>query len=307
MEPLCGRGHRLEFTLAGGDGPDYPGEFVGDSNRGFVVSPRAVDLPRPGAELVGRALADVGRSEHGASAPREERTEVGVATLGDAPEAANVTTGVLFGNEAEVTREAASRWEAAQIPNEADDGGRGQKSDAGNGEKSLHLRKLLGERLELVLDASALVLELSNLGARITQVRTEHVGQIRISVFDELGDGGHDEVSAVLRNKEDRPEAAEHSRSRTRNQRWIDFLRSTPVANTETMLLVYGLFQKGRVLAQDALLCRDDERIVRSARHLPKIARRTTAHTLNSLGDATLVNAKPTIDPVDLATVFLRL
>ena len=197
VEPLCGRGHRLEFTLAGGDGPDYLGEFVGDSNRGFVVSPRAVDLPRPGAELVGRALADVGRSEHGASAPREERTEVGVATLGDAPEAANVTTGVLFGNEAEVTREAASRWEAAQIPNEADDGGRGQKSDAGNGEKSLHLRKLLGERLELVLDASALVLELSNLGARITQVRTEHVGQIRISVFDELGDGGHDEVSAV--------------------------------------------------------------------------------------------------------------
>ena len=57
--------------------------------------------------------------------------------------------------------------------------------------------------------------------------------------------------SPVLRNKEDRPEAAEHSRSRTRNQRWIDFLRSTPVANTETMLLVYGLFQKGRVLAQD--------------------------------------------------------
>ena len=64
-------------------------------------------------------------------------------------------------------------------------------------EKSLHLRKLLGERLELVLDANALVLELSNLGARITQVRTEHVGQIRISVFDELGDGGHDEVSAL--------------------------------------------------------------------------------------------------------------
>ena len=76
MEPLCGCGHRLEFTLAGGDGPDYPGEFVGDSNRGFVVSPRAVDLPRPGAELVGRALADVGRSEHGASALREERLEL---------------------------------------------------------------------------------------------------------------------------------------------------------------------------------------------------------------------------------------
>ena len=132
-----------------------------------------------------------------ASALREERTEVGVATLGDAPEAANVTTGVLFGNEAEVTREAASRWEAAQIPNEADDGGRGLTIPGIGLLKSLHLRKLLGERLELVLDASALVLERSNLGARITQVRTEHVGQIRIGVFDELGDGGHDEVSAL--------------------------------------------------------------------------------------------------------------
>ena len=59
-----------------------------------LLCPR--EFPRPGAELVGRALADVGRSEHGASALREERTEVGVATLGDAPEAANVTTGVLF-------------------------------------------------------------------------------------------------------------------------------------------------------------------------------------------------------------------
>ncbi len=73
---------------------------------------------------------------------------------------------------------AASRWEAAQIPNEADDGGRGQKSDAGNGEKSLHLRKLLGERLELVLDASALVLELSNLGARIISgLLNQHLSQ----------------------------------------------------------------------------------------------------------------------------------
>ena len=36
-------------------------------------------------------------------------------------------------------------------------------------------------------------------------------------------------ISVVLRKKEDRPEAAEHSRARTRNQRRIDFfLQSTP-------------------------------------------------------------------------------
>ena len=33
--------------------------------------------------------------------------------------------------------------------------------------------------------------------------------------------------TVVIRNKEDRMEAADHNRSRTRNQRWIDFLRST--------------------------------------------------------------------------------
>ncbi len=37
------------------------------------------------------------------------------------------------------------------------------------------------------------------------------------------------DFAAVIRKKEDRLEAAGHSRSKTRNQRWIDFLRSTPI------------------------------------------------------------------------------
>ena len=36
--------------------------------------------------------------------------------------------------------------------------------------------------------------------------------------------------SYVIRKKENRPEAADHGRSKTRNQHWIDFLRSTGVA-----------------------------------------------------------------------------
>ena len=41
-------------------------------------------------------------------------------------------------------------------------------------------------------------------------------------------------------------------------QRQLDntFLRRTPVANTDTKLLIYGLFQKGRVLAQDGISVR---------------------------------------------------
>ena len=35
-----------------------------------------------------------------------------------------------------------------------------------------------------------------------------------------------------------------------------------PVANTDTKLLIYGLFQKGRVLAQDG-----EQRVLSQARH----------------------------------------
>ena len=43
--------------------------------------------------------------------------------------------------------------------------------------------------------------------------------------------------NAVIRKKEDRPEAADHSRSKTHNQRRIDFLRSTaPRGRDQTRL-----------------------------------------------------------------------
>ena len=34
-----------------------------------------------------------------------------------------------------------------------------------------------------------------------------------------------------------------------------------PVANTDTKLLIYGLFQKGRVLAQDGIICNADSAV----------------------------------------------
>ena len=45
-----------------------------------------------------------------------------------------------------------------------------------------------------------------------------------------------------------------------------------PVANTDTKLLIYGLFQKGRVLAQDAV---DYVETVRSDAHLANPVRFT--------------------------------
>jgi hypothetical protein len=114
-----------------------------------------VDLERPGAELVGWTLADVGGAKHRAPTVGEEGTDIGVPAFGDPSEPTHVPAGVLLGNDAEVAREAAPGAEAAQIPYDTDDRGCGEKSDAGHGEQSLDLGELFGERLELVLDVGA--------------------------------------------------------------------------------------------------------------------------------------------------------
>ena len=58
-----------------------------------------------------------------------------------------------------------------------------------------------------------------------------------------------------------------------------------PVANTDTKLLIYGLFQKGRVLAQDGIETRPTERtsilastVSGSSRSLPHRAPRGRIH-----------------------------
>ena len=41
-----------------------------------------------------------------------------------------------------------------------------------------------------------------------------------------------------------------------------------PVANTDTKLLIYGLFQKGRILAQDGCGCDDEPGLRRVTHHI---------------------------------------
>jgi hypothetical protein len=156
-----------------------------------------VDLQSPGAEFVGRILEDVSGAEHGASPVGEKHADIGIAAFGDAAEPTYVTARVLLGNDAEVAREAASRGESTKIPDETDDGGCGEKSDAGNGEEPLDLGKLFGECVELVLDVGALSLERLDLGAGLLEVRAERVREIRVRIFDELADRGHNELSAL--------------------------------------------------------------------------------------------------------------
>ena len=62
-------------------------------------------------------------------------------------------------------------------------------------------------------------------------------------------DGGGEGYNApVIRKKEDRPEAADHVRSKTRNQHWIDFLRSTRDESTNQRRNHAGMVRADRRL-----------------------------------------------------------
>ena len=69
------------------NGPDDPGELVGESGGGLVVTASVLSCEGPGAESVGTAA--LGGEEHGACAVDEEGAEVDVSSLGDRAESAS--------------------------------------------------------------------------------------------------------------------------------------------------------------------------------------------------------------------------
>ena len=58
----------------------------------------------------------------------------------------------------------------------------------------------------------------------------------------------------MIRKKEDRLEAADHSRSKTRNQRWIDFLRSTSKNCTWYVMMDPKITPSGQTIVKPTAL-----------------------------------------------------
>jgi hypothetical protein len=69
------------------DGPDDPGELVGEGGGGLVVTASVLSCESPGAESVGTAA--LGGEQDGACAVDEEGSEVDVSSLGDPAESAS--------------------------------------------------------------------------------------------------------------------------------------------------------------------------------------------------------------------------
>ena len=72
----------LKVTLFVEDDPGKAGELVGERDGGLVVSASLLEFECPAPEAIGLLLA-LGGPEDGASTVDEERSQVGIASLGD--------------------------------------------------------------------------------------------------------------------------------------------------------------------------------------------------------------------------------
>src|SRR5438552_1717838 len=134
----------------------------------------------------------LGVTEHGASAVDQEHAEIGVPALADGPQPAAQAARMLTGRQAEVAGEVAPRGEAMRMADEADQRGRGEETDAGDGAQSGDERRRDGERLELLLHGPYTALELADLRHYGGRPWAQARGDGAVLGREECGDTGHD-------------------------------------------------------------------------------------------------------------------
>lgn len=125
-------------------GPDDTGDFIGESDGGFVVTTRLFDAQRPGSETV-RGLAFLGVTDNGTGSMDEEHSQVTVTALGDPSESSMGSAGVFPGSEAEVAGEMARGGKTMNVTNKSDEGGSGQKAHAWDRTQEFDDGVVLGE------------------------------------------------------------------------------------------------------------------------------------------------------------------
>ena len=197
-------------VLAVGDGvaphgPGDPSEFVGDGNRGLVVTPRAFPFEAPSSQPIVRRGV-LGVPEDGSRAVDEEHSQVRVAALADGTEAADQPARVLAWGEPEVAGEVATGREPLDVADERDESGGGQEANARDGSELVDRWGLSGERVELEFGVANSPLELTDFVARVSEDGPERIGKPGLGVFQGGANGWQHAVSA---EGDDDPELSE--------------------------------------------------------------------------------------------------
>src|SRR4029077_6132104 len=112
-----------------------PAEFIGDSDRGFVVASSPLNDQRPLMKPRQRLLsgpAMMRGPEHRAGTVREQTAKVHVAAFADSPESPVQAAGILARRQSQPARKLARAAKRVNVPHGANQRRGGQEPDPGN-------------------------------------------------------------------------------------------------------------------------------------------------------------------------------
>ena len=139
------------------------GQATGERDDGDLFAAAGGDVERPAAERVGRGGS---APEDGDGGLHQEPPDAGMARLGDVATTLGLARAVLARHEAKVRLDLVGVTEAPDIVEGRDEGGGGDRADAGNGAQPLDPRVLGGQLLDGVVGGG-------ELGAEMVQDRQQ--------------------------------------------------------------------------------------------------------------------------------------
>lgn len=190
----------------GPDGPDEPGEFVGQSDGGSVVAEGSLAIEGPGLELRRGGLS-LGGLKNGSGAVDEERPDISVSPFGNGAEPSAVSAGVLAGRQTEEVGYGPARREPRDVDDAGVGGRRAQESDSGDGFQDGDNGDLPPEAIDSLLDVGHPSFERGDLLNQEIEDIAEMSGQEVVAVADD-GGGMLEKATGTDRDREaELPEA----------------------------------------------------------------------------------------------------
>jgi hypothetical protein len=141
------------------EGVEDAGQAAGERDDGDLLAAAGRDAKRPASQGVGRGRAAPRDGDGGLN---QEPPHAGVAGLGDVATALGLARAALAGHEAKVRLDLVGVPEALDIIDGGDEGGGGDRADAGDGAQTLDARIVGGEVLDGLVGVRELGVEVTH-------------------------------------------------------------------------------------------------------------------------------------------------
>jgi hypothetical protein len=209
LEIFSGYGSRFVLAPVAPYSPDDSSDLVGQRDCCLIHPSVLLHLESPGSQPVGM-LQPFGSDEHRSRSMDQERTQIDIALLADAPESALRSAGVLLWSQAKEAGKLTASRETQNLADKGDEGGGRYQPDTRNRHQVLNHRHAGCQSAQLALDGFHALLEISDLKASFSERQAQGIGNGAISILDQCPDLGHDVVSTDWDRQAEFPQDATH-------------------------------------------------------------------------------------------------